>query len=118
MAISINHSAGLKFGARDVATGTTHAGLQQVTGVSVKKEFTINVEAVDDNGDTVGLLLGGEKQTISVEGYSSALDAPDPGGTISAAGITNADVTKTSVTASQSDFTKIHIEAEKYPNLS
>ncbi len=115
MAIKVEHLGGLKFGAGSFTA--THDGLQEVTEVSIKKEFTINVPAVNSEGDTVGLLIGGEKQTLSISGYASVTTAPDPGSTISCGGVTGADVTRVEVTASQSDFTKIRLEAEKYPNL-
>jgi len=115
MAIKVEHLGGLKFGAGSFTA--TYDGLQEVTEVSIKKEFTINVPAVNAEGDTVGLLIGGEKQTLSISGYANVTTAPDPGSTISCGGVTGADVTRVEVTASQSDFTKIRLEAEKYPSI-
>jgi hypothetical protein len=115
MAIKVEHLNGLKFGAGGFSA--THTGLQEVTEVSLKKELTIEVPAVNGDGDTIGALVGGEKHTVSVTGYSSVVDAPDLGSQISCGGISGADVVRAEVTASQSDFAKIRLEAEKYPNI-
>ena len=119
MAQEIKKLNGRIFGASDFSS-IQYDGLAQVTDVTLKKEFTINIEAVNSAGDTTGVLLGGEKDTVSVSGYSSVYDAPKIGDsmTVGVGGIPTADVTKANVRATNQDWVKIQIEAEHYPALS
>jgi len=119
MAQEIKKLNGRIFGASGFS-GITHTGLAQVTDVSLKKEFTINVEAVNSAGDTTGVLMAGEKNTASVSGYASVYDAPKIGEemTVGVGGVPVVDVTKATIRATNQDFVKIQLEGEYYPALA
>lgn len=119
MAQEIKKLNGRIFGAAGFSS-IQHDGLHQVTDVSIKKEFTINIEAVNSAGDTTGVLLGGEKNTVSVSGYADVYDAPAIGDsmTVGIGGVPSVDVTKATVRATNQDFVKIQIEGEHYPSLT
>jgi hypothetical protein len=94
-------------------TGVTIDGITSVTSFTARKEYTITVEAKDQDGEIAAVLEGGEKYTIEAEGYADATNPPDLGGAITAGGLTG-KITGSEVIGSNEDFQKVRITGTGY----
>jgi hypothetical protein len=96
--------------------GVSIDGIDAVTSFTARREYTITVEAKDEEGEIAAVLEGGEKYTIEAEGYTTAANPPDLGSGISAMGLAG-KVTSSEVVGSNEDFVKVRITGTGYKNL-
>jgi hypothetical protein len=94
----------------------TAAGIVEVTGFSARRENSIQVEGKDSGGDIGAFLYGGEKLTLTVEGYASAISLPAVGGSMSVAG-EDGKIMSVEVVGQNEDFVKVRVEGLAFPNI-
>jgi len=91
-------------------------GIAEVTSYQVRREKTLIVEGKGSDGEFGAVLIGGEKLTISAEGYAEAESLPAAGGDITIFSI-NGTVTSVEIIGTNEDFVKVRVEGIGYPNL-
>jgi hypothetical protein len=91
-------------------------GIDAVTSFTARREYTITVEAKDEEGDIAAVLEGGEKYFIEAEGYTQAANPPALGSNITAMGLSG-KVTSSEVVGSNEDFVKVRISGTGYKNV-
>lgn len=99
------------------ADGVSAAGIVEVTGYSCRREYTTQIEGKDHTGEIGAFLYGGEKFTLSVEGYATSQNLPSVGGTITVGGVTGT-IMNVEVTGSNEDFTRCRVEGIGYPAIT
>ena len=93
--------------------GVSIDGIEAVTAFTARREYTITVEAKDEDGEIAAVLEGGEKYTIEAEGYTTSATVVALGGSITAMGL-NGKVTSSEVVGSNEDFVKVRITGTGY----
>lgn len=91
-------------------------GIAEVTSYQVRREKTVIVEGKGGDGEFKAVLIGGEKLSISAEGYAAAESLPEAGGAIAIFTI-NGTVTSIEIIGSNEDFVKVRVEGIGYPAL-
>ena len=92
------------------------AGIAEVISYTVRREKTVIVEGKGHDGEFAAVLIGGEKLSISAEGYAEAESLPDAGGAINIFSI-QGFVTSVEIVGSNEDFVKVRVEGIGYPAL-
>ena len=111
--ISVGHD--FTFG---IAPGTAKpTGLTSITSVDASQEYSTNVTAMGEDGDVAAHLYGNAKNSITMEGYTTATDVPVLGSAVVYAGLHAATMGIT-LKSSNEDFVKISVKAEGYAAIT
>ena len=90
------------------------APYMQVESISIEDSPEFEAEAQNNIGNTVSVVKGPVKQSITASGYLTGGGLPARGDTISVGGISNCVFDKVSISRSNKDFCKAEITAIKY----
>jgi hypothetical protein len=99
------------------ALGITCEGIVEVTGFTVRREYSTQIEGKGADGEIGAFLYGGEKLAITIEGYAETGNLPAAGGEISVKGISGT-VMSVEMQGSNEDFTRVRVEGVGYPNIA
>ena len=99
------------------ASGVSAAGIVEVTGYTVRREYTTQIEGKDTDGEIGAFLYGGEKYMISVEGYASDGNLPAIGGDLAASGLTGTIMSR-EITGKNNDFVLVKVDGIGFPNIT
>lgn len=97
--------------------GVSCAGIVEVTGFTVRKEYGTQVEGTGADGEIGAFLYGKEKHIIEIEGYAQTGDLPAIGGDISVKGLSGT-VMSMEIIGSNEDFTKCRVSGLGYPAIA
>lgn len=102
----------LKFGfGTGGVTAPTVTGIDTPTSSDTTSEYVVNTTAKNSDGEVAGHVFGSTKNTIKVEGFTTAGTLPTLGQPITAGAI-NAFAQSVSISASHEDFVKVSVSAE------
>ena len=91
------------------------APFMQIESFQEEEAPEFEAEAQNNEGNTVSVVKGPSKFTITASGYlTGATELPDRGDSINIGGHTNAIFDKISINRSNKDFCKAEISAIKY----
>lgn len=98
------------------ALGVSADGIAEVTGFTVRREYTTQIEGKGSDGEIGAFLYGGEKFLITVEGYAESGNLPAIGGSISARGLSGTVMSR-EITGKNNDFVLVRVEGIGFPNI-
>jgi hypothetical protein len=114
MALTKKSSATIPHGlGTEVAAAKTATGLATITSAEVSAELTVNTMAKDETGEFVAHLVGDTKNSIKLDGHTTAIDRPTLGAQVTFGG-RQAAVISSTITASNEDFVKASVSAEGF----
>lgn len=94
-----------------IPSGTTCAGIEDITQASVETTANTVVRAKNSGGDVTAVLVGKKITALSASGYSTSINGPTLGGTIQVGGITG-KIISANIECSAEDFVKFSAEGK------